>query len=69
MATDDLFSLNLQYDQANAGLGATAQYDGNIASLSWQVKGGIAQTYGYSIVLIMIMGQLMIMMLEETLLI
>ena len=47
MASDDLFSLQIGYDQGNASLNAPAQYDGNIASLTWQFKGGQSQTYGY----------------------
>ena len=48
MSTTDLFGFNINYDQANSGLSAAAQYDGNIASLQWQYKGQAAQTYGYS---------------------
>ncbi|MEM6320942.1 MAG: 3-coathanger stack domain-containing protein [Bacteroidota bacterium] len=46
MSATDLFSLQIGYDQAIPSLSA-AQYDGNIASLTWQVKGSVAKTYGY----------------------
>ena len=43
---DDLFQLELRYDQG-VELGA-AQYNGNIAQLIWQVPGSDAQTYGFT---------------------
>ncbi len=47
MSADDLFQLNINYDQQIAGLSGTGQKNGNITSLGWQVKGGTTQTYGY----------------------
>ncbi|MEM6320998.1 MAG: 3-coathanger stack domain-containing protein [Bacteroidota bacterium] len=48
MSATDLFSLQIGYDQGVPSLGAAAQYDGNIASLSWRFQGGVLQQYGYS---------------------
>ncbi len=42
MAADDLFSLQIAYDQ-----GITPQYEGNIASLTWEFKDGQSQIYDY----------------------
>jgi len=47
MATDDLFQLNINYDQEIAALSGVGQKNGNITSLQWQVKGGQQQTYGF----------------------
>ncbi|MEM6321371.1 MAG: 3-coathanger stack domain-containing protein, partial [Bacteroidota bacterium] len=47
MSANDLFQLNLNYDQDVVGL-ARGRKNGNIASLQWQVKGGPSQQYGYA---------------------
>ena len=47
MSGDDLFQLNINYDQTIAGLSGIGQKNGNITSLSWQVKGGTLQQYGF----------------------
>ncbi|MEM6316118.1 MAG: DUF6443 domain-containing protein [Bacteroidota bacterium] len=48
MSATDLFSLQINYDQAVPSLSADAQKNSNIASLAWQFKGGQLQQYGYS---------------------
>lgn len=48
MSADDLFQLNINYDQEVIGLSGAGQKNGNITSLGWQVKGEAAQTYGYT---------------------
>lgn len=42
---DDLFSLDIRYDQPSTG---TAQHNGNISELHWQVKGRAPQHYAYT---------------------
>lgn len=43
----DLFYQELYYDIGNSSLGATAQKNGNIAQIRWQVSGRDRQTYGF----------------------
>ena len=42
-----LFQLKLNYDQVELGASGTAQYNGNIAQLTWRVRGRERQTYGF----------------------
>ena len=37
--------MTINYD---TGSNATAQFDGNISSLTWQVQGSISQTYSFT---------------------
>jgi len=48
MSVDDLFQLNINYDQELVGVSGAGQKNGNITSLNWKVQGGAAQTYGYT---------------------
>lgn len=41
----DLFSLSLAYDDPLAGTNATAQFNGNIANVNWQVRGREQELY------------------------
>ncbi|MGB1216775.1 MAG: hypothetical protein ACPG5P_02805, partial [Saprospiraceae bacterium] len=44
---NDLFSQRLYYDNNNNNLNANAQYNGNISSTVWRVKGKQRQAYGF----------------------
>jgi RHS repeat-associated protein len=44
----DLFSQTLTYDSPETKTGATAQYNGNISSTTWQVAGRAKQAYGFA---------------------
>lgn len=43
----DLYSQRLYYNRDNSQLGSSAQYNGNISSTVWQVKGKDRQAYGF----------------------
>ncbi|MCH7658174.1 MAG: RHS repeat-associated core domain-containing protein [Bacteroidetes bacterium] len=44
----DLFAMNLGYESGIAGLGAEAQYNGNISSTSWRTAGNLTVSgFGY----------------------
>ncbi len=47
METNDLFQFTINYDGGNGTLNATAQKNGNISQLTWQVKGKTKQSYGF----------------------
>ncbi len=44
---NDLFFLELHYNEAKAAIDATPQQNGNIAFLDWQVKNQLPQSYGF----------------------
>ena len=44
---NDLFFLELHYNEAKAAIDATAQQNGNIAFMDWQVKNQLPQSYGF----------------------
>lgn len=44
---NDLFYLQLNYEQVMFGITASPQYNGNIAQLIWRVRGREQQTYGF----------------------
>ncbi|MBB6609985.1 hypothetical protein H7F15_02955 [Pontibacter sp. Tf4] len=41
-SSDDLFTLDLYYNKTDAGLGNTAQYNGNISAVKWRVNSDAA---------------------------
>jgi RHS repeat-associated protein len=45
---NDLFYLELKYDQLQSGLSGTAQKNGNISQIIWRVRGRERQAYSYN---------------------
>ncbi|MEM9921673.1 MAG: DUF6443 domain-containing protein, partial [Bacteroidota bacterium] len=44
----DLFAMRLRYDSGEPNVSSTAQYNGNIASMAWQIGCQNIQYYGYN---------------------